>query len=58
MRFFLVSGGQFAGNVPKAQVTYRTFLGLTDTPMEHRPEIQFAFDDDVFKNVYDKACKA
>jgi len=58
LRVCLVSGGDFAGGVPKADVAAAICLGLAtgldgDTP----PVFEFAHDGDVFKTVFQHLTK-
>ncbi|CAK9051146.1 Dual specificity protein phosphatase 19 [Durusdinium trenchii] len=55
MRLCLVSGGKFAGRVPKEEVARQLVLGVLDAQLadssspEALPEVQFAYDTDVFR---------
>ncbi|CAJ1392339.1 unnamed protein product [Effrenium voratum] len=59
MRLCLVSGGKFAERVPKEHVARQLILGVLDTQLEESrsadalPEVQFAYDGDVFRQAWD-----
>jgi len=59
MRLCLVSGGKFAGRVPKDQVARQLVLGVLDSQLaetaveDAMPEVQFAYDGDVFRQVWE-----
>ncbi|CAK9036845.1 unnamed protein product [Durusdinium trenchii] len=59
MRLCLVSGGKFAGRVPKEEVARQLVLGVLDAQLadssspEALPEVQFAYDTDVFRQVWE-----
>eukprot|EP00927_Polykrikos_kofoidii_P052274 TRINITY_DN46067_c0_g1_i1.p1 TRINITY_DN46067_c0_g1~~TRINITY_DN46067_c0_g1_i1.p1 ORF type:complete len:394 (+),score=76.27 TRINITY_DN46067_c0_g1_i1:101-1282(+) len=65
VRLCLVSGGSYAGRVPKDRVAENLVLGVLEgtpgggagTPeLEATPEIEFAFDGDVFGEVWKRMC--
>eukprot|EP00928_Gymnodinium_smaydae_P037958 TRINITY_DN26288_c0_g1_i1.p1 TRINITY_DN26288_c0_g1~~TRINITY_DN26288_c0_g1_i1.p1 ORF type:complete len:329 (+),score=87.96 TRINITY_DN26288_c0_g1_i1:249-1235(+) len=54
LRVCLVSGGAFAGGVPKLQIATALCSGLAEGALEkHAPAFEFAFDGDVFKTAWD-----
>ena len=52
VRLCLVSGGKFAGRVPKDQVARQLVYGVLDAQCSE-PEVQFAYDGDVFRQVWE-----
>jgi len=64
VRLCLVSGGKFAGRVPKEKVAEQLVVGLLDAlpesltseALEAAPVIEFAYDGDVFKRIWDQLC--
>lgn len=62
VRLCLVSGGKYAGRVPKEQVARRLAMGVLQglpgssdsaSDLDATPEIEFAFDGDVFRRQWD-----
>ncbi|CAE7948521.1 DUSP19 [Symbiodinium sp. KB8] len=59
VRLCLVSGGKFAERVPKEHVARQLVLGVLDVQLaewirpEAMPEIEFAYDGDVFRKEWD-----
>eukprot|EP00439_Symbiodinium_sp_Y106_P020385 s171_g2.t1 len=59
VRLCLVSGGKFAERVPKEHVARQLVLGVMDVQLaewirpEAMPEIEFAYDGDVFRKEWD-----
>lgn len=54
LRLCLVSGGKFAGRVPKDQVARQLVYGVLDAQLSPEvPEVQFAYDGDVFHQVWE-----
>eukprot|EP00929_Paragymnodinium_shiwhaense_P086270 TRINITY_DN4679_c0_g2_i1.p2 TRINITY_DN4679_c0_g2~~TRINITY_DN4679_c0_g2_i1.p2 ORF type:complete len:364 (-),score=97.75 TRINITY_DN4679_c0_g2_i1:180-1181(-) len=57
VRVCLVSGGAFAGRVPKGHVAHAIILGLADNFQEEcSPIFEFSFDGDIFKGTWDTLC--
>jgi len=52
LRMPLVSGGAFAGECPKDLVAEALIRGLMHGYCENSPDINFSFDDDIFKHTW------